>query len=310
VSERVDKELADGARRLLQEIDDALSGSKFAIINRQTRSTVFRYYDAAALRHCCLLFRDIETCSAAGQEMAVRILGRVFIEAWFTAMYIHFGEWEAFERVAQSTAHHVTVVDQALKDFDTKIRTTKRSAKKKDKAVSKTNRGIEYWNQNNPSQPPKQLHARPYIPTLNPTGIDVSRRIKQDLKNVSPEKLTVEEITRQLTRLGPVKGFAMETFEPLYIWYRIFSAGSLHATLNVYDAYYRPGNFDRAAAEPTDASLIPHVRITALYCIAILASSVLTDARIPAPVATELRGRYEPDPDFASWTPGGMPHDS
>jgi hypothetical protein len=306
MTEPNDSELADGIRGLLQEADTALRGSAFAIINRQTRSTVLRYYDAAALRHCCLLLKDIEACSEAGQEIAVRILGRVFMEAWFTAMYIHFGEWEALERVAQSTAYHVKLVDQALNGYDERIRNAKKRAKKKDRAISKANQDVMHRNQIDPSRAPMQLHPTPYVPRLNPTGINVSRRINQDLKEVEPKPLPVEEITRHLTRLGPIKGFAQETFEPLYLWYRIFSAGSLHATLNVYDAYYQPGNFDRAAAEPTDSSLIPHVRITALYCAAFLVGSVLTNAGIAAPVATGLRSRYEPDPDFSSWTPGSL----
>lgn len=307
MTEPTDAELAADARRLLDEVDTTLCSSAFAIINHQTRGTILRYYDAAALRHCCLLLKDIETCSAAGQEMTVRILGRVFMEAWFTALYIHFGGWDAFERVAQNTVYHVAHVDRALKNFDAQIRHVKKRAKEKDKAVSRANVGIMQWNQANPSQPPKRLLDKPYIPTLNPTGIDVSRRINQDLKGVESKALPVEEITQRLTKLGPAKGFAQETFEPLYLWYRIFSAGSLHATLNVYDAYYQRGHFDRAAAEPIDAPLIPHVRITTLYCTAFLVGSVLRDASIAAPVANELRSRYEPDPSHASWTPGN-PH--
>jgi hypothetical protein len=297
-------ELADGARRLLTEVDVALSGSAFAIINHQTRGTIRRYYDAAALRHCCLLLKDIETSSEAGQEMTVRILGRVFMEAWFVALYIHFGGWEAFERVAQNTVYQVRLVDGDIKNYDSQIRGAKKRAREKHKAVSMANAGIAYWNRVNPRHAPKSFLDAPYIPTLNPTDIDVSRRITQDLKGVDPRSLPVEEVAQCLSKLGPAKGFAQETFRPLYLWYRIFSAGSLHATLNVYDAYYQPGHFDRAAARPTDASLIPHVRITALYCTAFLVGSVLQDAGIAAPVATELRNRYEPDPDHAAWTPG------
>jgi hypothetical protein len=120
--------LADGARRLLAEVDTALCGSAFGILNNQTPGTIHRYYDAAALRHCCLLLRDIEICSEAGQEMTVRILGRVFMEAWLVALYIHFGGYEALRRVAQNTAHHVALVDRGLKDFDALIERAKERA--------------------------------------------------------------------------------------------------------------------------------------------------------------------------------------
>jgi hypothetical protein len=86
----------------------------------------------------------------------------------------------------------------------------------------------------------------------------------------------------------------------------MLSAGSGHANINVYDAYYQPGpGFDRAAPEPTDDSFMMPARITALHCTAFLVGWVLQDAGLPAPVATELRHRYEPDPTGqASWAPG------
>lgn len=237
--------------------------------------------------------------------MAVRIMARAFMEAWLTALYIHFGGWEALERVVQDTAYQVKLVDNDLKDFDAGLRRAKKEARKKTKAVSRANAGIARWNADNPSQP-KPLHDEPYIPRLLPTGIDISKRLTEDLKGVNPRRLALKEVTDRLTELGPDKGFALETFQPLYIYYRIFSAGSTHANINVFDAYYQPGRtFDRAAAHPTDNSLAMPVRITALYCTAFLAGWVLLDAGVAAPVATELRKRYEPDPTgHASWAPG------
>jgi hypothetical protein len=300
------EELSDGAQRLLAEADAALSSSAFAILNNQTRSTLHRYYDAAAVRHCCQLLKDIELSSEAGQEMTVRILARAFIEAWLTALYIHFGAYEAFERVVQGTAHQVKLTEQDLKEFDARLLQAKKTAKKRLKAVTKANAGITRWNADNPSRPPKQVHDEPYIPQLTLAGVDISRRLAEDLKGVEPRPLPLTEITDRLTDLGPEKGFAQETFRPLYIYYRMFSAGSAHANINVYDAYYQPGpGFDRAAAQPTDDSLMMPVRITALYCTAFLVGWILLDAGIPAPVATELRNRYEPDPTGqASWAPG------
>jgi hypothetical protein len=300
------EELSDGARLLLAEADAALNSSAFAVLNKQTRSTLHRYYDAAAVRHCCQLLKDIELSSDAGQEMTVRILTRAFIEAWLTALYIHFGGYEAFERVVQGTAHQVKLTEQDLKEFDERLLQAKKTAKKRLKAVAKANVGITQWNAGNPSRPPKQVHDEPYIPQLTPTGIDISRRLAKDLKGVKPRPLPLTEITDCLTELGPEKGFAQETFRPLYIYYRMLSAGSAHANINTYDAYYQSGpGFNRAAAQPTDDSLTMPLRITALYCTAFLIGWILLDAGIPAPVATELRHRYEPDPTGqASWAPG------
>ena len=193
-----------------------------------------------------------------------------------------------------------------LKEFDARLLRAKKAAKKKHKAIADANAGINMWNARNPSQAAKQVHDEPYIPQLTPTGIDISRRLTQDLKGVEPRRLPLTEIADRLTELGPVKGFAQETFRPLYIYYRIFSAGSAHANINVYDAYYQPGaTFDHAAAQPTDDSLAMPIRITALYCAAFLVGWVLLDAGLPATVATELRNRYEPEPSGqASWAPG------
>lgn len=294
--------LSRDAARLLAEADTALSSNAFAILNNQTRSTIHRLYEAASLRHCCVLLQDIEKCSEAGQEIVVRILARVFMEAWFIAMYIHFGGWTAFERVAQETAYQSGLVARAFTDYDKRLMQTKKIAKRKGRAVAKANAGISTWNETNPAQP-KELHVPPYIPTLNPTGIDVSRRVTKDLKDVEQKHLTIEEVTRQLSALGPTKGFAQETFEPLYLWYRVFSAGSVHATLNVYDTYYRPGNFDRIAPAPADTTLVPQIRVTALYCTALIVQAVLNASNIHAPVAAALLETYEPDPSQSSWWP-------
>jgi hypothetical protein len=241
-----------------------------------------------------------------GLAAGLHILARAFIEAWLTALYIHFGGYEAFKRVVQDAAYQVKLTHDNLKEFDARLLRAKKAAKKKYKAIADANAGINMWNARNPSQAAKQVHDEPYIPQLTPTGIDISRRLTQDLKGVEPRRLPLTEITDRLTELGPVKGFAQETFRPLYIYYRIFSAGSAHANINVYDAYYQPGaTFDHAAAQPTDDSLTMPIRITALYCAAFLAGWVLLDAGLPATVATELRNRYEPEPSGqASWAPG------
>jgi hypothetical protein len=303
-------ELADGAGCLLAEVGTALDGSHFAIINTRTPGTLHRYYDAAALRHCCQLLKDIETSSAARQEMTVRILGRVFLEAWLTALYIHFDGSEAIERIAQDTLYQVQLSDNDLKDFDQRLQRDKEKRTASAAKVLQANAGIAMRNAANPVKPATPLHDEPYISRLSPTGIDISKRITEDFNGITPRPLPLTEITDRLTKLGPEKGFARETFRPIYIYYRLLSAGAVHANINVYDAYYLPGSlFDRAAAEPGGDSLIMGTRITALYCTAFLTGWVLLDAGLPAPVATRLRKRLEPDPTGrAAWAPGTQPH--
>jgi prefoldin subunit 5 len=198
-------ELAAAAKRLLDEADAALSGSHFAIINHRTPGTLHRYYDAAALRHCCQLLAEIENASAAGQELTVRVLGRAFIEAWLTALYIHFGGDEALERVAQDTLHQVKLSDNDLKDFDQRLQRDKGKATARAAKIRHDNAGITRRNAANPAQLATPLRAGPYIPRLTPTGIDISKRITEDFNGITSRSLPLTEITDRLTQLGPEK---------------------------------------------------------------------------------------------------------
>jgi len=300
-------ELADGAIRLLAEAHAALSGPQFAVLNVRTPGTLHRYYAAAATRHCCLLLLEIEQAAAVDLETTVTVLGRVYIEAWLTALYIHFGGHEALQRVAQDTAYQVRLTDNDLKEFDERLKRAKKNAATRVRKVRATNAGISGRNAAKPELPPRPLHQEPRIPQLTPTGIDISQRLTRDLAGITPQSLPLSEITDRLTELGPQKGFALESLRPVYILYRILSAGAVHANLNVYDAYFQPGPmFDRAG--PLPVNCVPQTlgtRITVLYSAAFLLGWVLEDAGLPAPVATEIRRWLEPDPTVqASWAPG------
>lgn len=98
-------DLADLAERLLDEVDHELSTDRWAILNIETEHATWRRYDMAALRHCCRLVRKIEAASASGLEFAVRTLDRAHMEAWLTALYIHFGGHEALVRLARNTEY-------------------------------------------------------------------------------------------------------------------------------------------------------------------------------------------------------------
>ncbi len=173
--------------------------------------------------------------------MTVRVLGRAFLEAWLTALYIHFGGDEALERVAQDTLHQVTLSHKDLKDFDQRLQRDKGKATARAAKIRHDNAGIARRNAANPGQPATPLRDEPYIPQLTPTGIDISKRITEDFNGITPRPLPLTEIIDRLTQLGPEKGFAQETFRSIYIHYRLLSAGGVHANMNVYDSYYLPG---------------------------------------------------------------------
>jgi hypothetical protein len=100
---RTYNDLSKDVARLLAEADAALSSNRWAIRNTGAKHVFHRLYDAAALRHCCLLLKEIEQSVRAGQDMTVRLAGRALVEAWITAVYLHFGGYDALIKIVQDT---------------------------------------------------------------------------------------------------------------------------------------------------------------------------------------------------------------
>jgi hypothetical protein len=303
---KVDKRLVDAAALLLVEIDVILSSNRWAIISNGSADTRHRLYDAAALRHVAALLRDLALCAQADQELAVRILGRTHVEAWLTAVYLHFGGPEALQRIAEDTRYETTLTDEAIKRHDDELGQAKRKARKRLKAVRKANDGISLWNSQYPEETRKPFHTEPYVPQQPKTGVDLSSRLV-DFEDFKERTLTVGDITEALTKLGCEKGFAYESFTQVYLYYRLTSSSSVHPNLHIYDSYfYREtphGEFLHTAVEPIANSAITGTITTALYGTALLAKWVLGDAGHDTPVADLIRAVLEPDPD-AGWTPG------
>ncbi len=260
--------------------------------------------DAAALRHCCLLLHELELATQGCQEMAIRLLARAHLEAWLVGLYIHYGGFKALERVAQDTRYNVEALDKEAKHFDEWLRGEQRSARRRGRKVEPDNEGIAMWNKANPEALPKPLLDPPYVPQLQPTGLDLTDRIAA-FGHLDARPLPVSEIVDALTKLGPVKGMAMESFRPLYLIYQVISSIGMHATLNILDAYFVPGRFIRAAPVPVDGAIGDAASATALYGTAFLTKAVLGDQQSPTPVADEIRAWLMPDPSGRSaWAPG------
>ena len=229
---------------------------------------------------------------------------RAHLEAWLTGLYIHYGGFDAVTRVAQDTRYHLEAASNEAAAFDEWLVGERRSARRSARKVQQANQGIQKWNEANPHLPAKPLHTAPYVPQLQPTGIDLSDRIA-DFGACQARQLPISELVDLLTKLGKEKGFGNESFRPLYLIYRVLSAIGMHSTLNILDAYFVPGGFIRIAPGPVNGSIIDTARITALHSTAFLACAVLGDHGCPAPVAEEIRDRFAPDPSGRSaWTPG------
>jgi len=246
----------------------------------------------------------MEVAAETNQELAARLLARAHLEAWLVALYIHYGGFEAVERVAQDTRYSLEATDNEASQFDTWLTAERKSARKRARKVGQANSGIAQWNETNPEAPAKTLLDPPYVPQLRPTGVDLSDRIAA-FGAYEARPLPVSEIVDALTKLGPARGFGRESFRPLYLIYRVLSAIGPHATLNIFESYLVPGRFIRTAPVPINGSIVDTARITALHGTAFLASAVLGDQGSPTPVADEIAAWLAPDPSGRSaWAPG------
>jgi hypothetical protein len=298
------EELSEGIVRLLAEVADVLATDRWAILDRGSERVTWLLYDAAALRHCCRLLYELEVAAQTNQELAARLLARAHLEAWLVALYIHYGGFAAVERVAQDTRYSLEATDSEARQFDQWLTAEQKSARKRAWRVERAYNGITQWNEANPEAPAKVLLDPPYVPQLQPTGLDLSDRIAA-FGAYDARPLPVSEIVDALTKLGPAKGFGSESFRPLYLIYRVLSAIGPHATLNIFESYLVPGRFIRTAPVPINGSIVDTARITALHGTAFLASAVLGDQGSRTPVADEFRARLMPDPSGRSvWAPG------
>jgi hypothetical protein len=300
-------QLSDGIARLLAEVDDAFATNRWAVLNRGSEHVTWLLYDGAALRHCCRLLCEMEVAAGVNLELAVRLLARTHLEAWLAGLYIHYGGFEAVERVAQDTRYSLEATDNEARLFDQWLTAEQKSARKRARKIAKANKGITHWNDANPDGPPKSLLDYPYMPWLQPTGLDLSDRIAA-FGAYEARQLPVSEMVDTLTKLALEKGFGRESFRPIYLIYRVLTTIGTHANLNILEAYLLPGpsgRFIRVAPLPVNGSMIDNARITALHGTAFLASAVLGEQGIPTPIADEIEAWLQPDPSGrAAWAPG------
>jgi hypothetical protein len=296
-------QVTQGVIDLLGEVDEAFNSDLWAILDSRSQHAKWLLYDGAALRHCCRLLYEIEMAASAGLELSVRTLGRVHMEAWLVALYIHFGGYDALLKVAQDARHSLEGIELEARQFDERLAADKAAALKSGKKVKGTNNGIAQWNEKNPDAP-KPLLDEPYMPQLSPAGLDLGDLI-EGFDPHQAQGLSVSEIVDTLTKWGPEKGFSRESFRPIYLIYRTLSAIGLHASMNILDAYFVPGGFIRIAPMLVNGSASDSVRATSLYGTAFLAVHVLGERGIPTPAADEILDWLRPEPSGrAAWAPG------
>jgi hypothetical protein len=305
-------ELSDGISRLVDEVSAILSTPRWAILNSGTERTKWLLYDAAALRHCCRLLYEMNVAAQTGQEFAVRLLARAHLEAWLIGLYIHFGEFEAVERLAQDTRHNLEATNNDAASFDGWLVGEQKNTRKRVRRVNRANDNISRRNEENPGLAAMELHEAPYVPQMRTTGLDLGEQIAE-FANYDAQPLAISELVDLLSKLAREKGFGKESFRPIYIIYRVLSAIGTHATLTLFESYFIRKGFVHTAPAPINGSVADVSRITALQGTAYLACAVLGDQGSPTPVAEELRDRLVPlptgDSPWADNTQGSAPSD-
>jgi hypothetical protein len=112
-------------------VDDAFASDRWAILDRGSEHVTWLLYDGAALGHCCRLLYEMEIAAAARLELAVRLLARAHLEAWLTGLYIHYGGFEAVERVAQDTHYSLEATDNEASEVDKWLIAEQKTARKR-----------------------------------------------------------------------------------------------------------------------------------------------------------------------------------
>ncbi|MFF2080815.1 hypothetical protein ACFVXG_39365 [Kitasatospora sp. NPDC058162] len=241
-------ELSEGTAGLLREVDVALSSNRWAMLDTGSATVKLRLYEAASLRHCCLLLGELAQAAGSRAELTVRILGRCLVEAFLRALYLHYGGQDALVRLAQDTLHQHIKMHENIQDSNQRLVRDRRAARRRLAKVRATNRGIARRNAEQPSKAPLPLHPEPYVPRLAPSGLDLSATIAE-FGALTPQALTVVETVDALTNLGPEKGFSNEDLAPMYHLYRGLSARGIHPSFAVYELYLLHGHFLRTAPD-------------------------------------------------------------
>lgn len=296
-------DLSSDIARLLAEVDLELSSSRWSLLNTGTDRVKWLAYSSAALRHCCRLLSEIEAGAQGGQELTVRVLGRVHLEAWLVALYIQLGGYEALTRFARDTRHNLTKLQASADQFDAQLKAERKDARKRRRKAEAANEGISRGNASNPNAP-KPLHDLPYVPQLEPFRLDLNDVI--DEFGVHPAQgLPISEIVEALTKWGPERGFAQESLAPVYVIYRFLSSVGAHTTMSVLEEYLatRKPNalFIKAAAAPNlGGPMTDAIRCSALYLTAALAAHVLGEHGGKITAAQQVAERWRPDPTGAA----------
>jgi hypothetical protein len=299
VTEPKTKELSGLISQLVQEVGDTLQSDSWVLLNRP--SAQIRIHEGAALWHCCSLLADLDVAAKSGREVVLRLVARAHLEAWITALFLHYGEMDALEQVAGDLRYNLQTQQDHAMQYDKRLAAEHKRVRKLNERIQADNEQKTKWNSSHADQPQRELGTEVAMSNRPPIALDLSGPIA-GLSGVKAQRLPFSTIIAQLNKLAKEKAIGEENFDVLYIViYRLLSTVGAHPSLELFNTYIQfaeTDNFVRVRRKMNSPSFDPVVRHTSLMATAFLTNRVLAKAGGSSPVADAILDRY-PDSQVA-----------
>ncbi len=277
---------------LLTEVDGALSAPGWVLVKSASRANL-HVHAAAALRHVCGLLGEVLPAAVGHREIALRVLGRAHLEAWFVGMYIAMGGAEALADVASDYQYSMKAQHRDLLAYNERLKRDREEAAGSNRKIGKINDGIRIWNAAHPAIQKPLVDTEP-VPTSNPIEQDLLSALSSDAGDIS--RMALPAVIARLNELASSEEGVKGGFDAAYaLAYRGLSSLGAHPTLWVLNSYIDSPvrsimlRTSRTMSAPSMADAVLH---TALLQTAALTQRVLGLRNTPAPVADAVAGRY------------------
>jgi hypothetical protein len=276
-------------------------------LNDGRDTSVHKAYTACALANCSNLLAELTKAMIDGQEMTVRTMSRVQTEAFLIGAYVTFGGMEALRELHRASKSEDVTLRNELDRFNKFIKLLSKKARARRRKVRKANANLFVAIERGDKALAAKLLAEPPEPRLNLTDSAIAHleAINPDLDEwASGEGIKLKEVVEWLTKEGPKRGFATQSFEPIYHIYRVASQIGVHTSLTVIEHYMRlsteGGYFSTRQTPATKRGVHDQFLWDATFSTAQLSEWAFVVLGWETPVASEVRALLEPGVDVMS----------
>lgn len=284
---------------LMEEIGELLSTDRCQILNDGRHTSIHKAYVACALSHCSNLLAELTKAILDQQEMTVRAMGRVQTESFLIGSYITFGGMDAIRTLyAANKGDDVTLRNELVR-FNKEVKHKSRKARRRRGAVKETNENLLDAISRGDNALIEKLLVEPPTPRLNLTDSAILHleTINPDLDEWPSSDFKVREVVDWLTKEGPKRGFATQSFEPIYHTYRVASQVGIHTTMTVIEHFMSlstKGGYFSARRKPWSRPVHDQFLWDATFSTAQLAEWAFSVLGCDAPAASEVRALLQP----------------